>query len=147
MHLQLALGDKIKSYHAKKVGEQHNSELISILRKQGSAVMKTFSNSWNQNAICERKFQSLFNTARAALAHNGLIATLICRSLSRHRQKQLSAGQEAMRPEPAVKLLRLSRPQPPPLPPLRPARLHSQHYSQEAQVSAALHSLPLPPRP
>lgn len=70
--LQTTLGKKVKRYHADNAAEQHTIELTDMLEKQGTTITRTSPNTSQQNAFAERRFSTIFNATRAALAHSGL---------------------------------------------------------------------------
>ena len=73
--LQTTLGKTVKRYHADNAGEQHTAELTTSLQKQGTTITTTAPNSSQQNAFAERRFSTIFNATRAALANSGLPMT------------------------------------------------------------------------
>lgn len=63
----LNLGGTFKRYHAENTGDRHTQAFIQFLRRQCINITATSLHSSQQNSLCERRFQTLFNTPRAAL--------------------------------------------------------------------------------
>lgn len=70
--LKLAVGKKVKSYHADKAREQKTKKLISALDSNGTQVTLTVPYSSEHNNFIERRFGRLSAATRAALLSSGL---------------------------------------------------------------------------